>query len=661
MYSKRLKIFVGLCAFFAVICLARLAYMQLGLSSAWHRRVEEFRTGTRKQLPTLRGRILDRNGRVLAGDEAKFTLSMDYSIAQLADDRFWLDHNRDDYADELKRLQEIIFKLAQFKAVTVNEITERIAKEINNPLWNMRLYLAWKRKYPDRNFEEIYADKRMAMALKVDLAEMHRSHALLSLRKDDDVLAAQLAFINIDGIQIAPGVVRVYPYGSVASQLIGWVRPFDPKDLELFDEDDELQRYQPGDTAGFCGVEYICETILRGRRGKVVYNLDKELIRRTKRNFGEDVGLTIDIELQKKIENILTDRNVNNNWDNPMAVVVIDVNSADVLALVSLPGFDLNTARSEYAKLAANPNHPLINKTINKHYPPGSTAKPIILVAAMEEGKITANEVISCPAHKPKKGWPRCWYERKYGSHDDQWSYDGGNKARNAIKGSCNIFFSRLANRLNPDILQRWLYNFGYGREILQLPRSMRNGGRGLRQTPGIISSTIPSKSQIQSERFPPISKGELRYFGLGQGNFRATPLQIANAVATIARGGVYKSPEIFTADTDDELRDMKLGKNTLATVRDGMAAVVGEQGGTAYRQFVNSGFSSKGVTVYGKTGSTQGSENALFAGFAEDKRGRSIAIAIVVEGGQHGSSDAAPLARDIISLCIEAGYIGNR
>ena len=524
----------------------------------------------------------------------------------------------------------------------------------------MRLYLAWKRKYPDRDFDETFADERMAMAMKVDLAEMHRRYPLLRLRKDDDVLAAQLAFINIDGIQIAPKVVRLYPYGSVASQLIGWVRPFDSRDIELFGKDDELQRYQPGDTAGFCGVEYICETILRGRRGRVIYNLDKELIGRTERDFGEDVGLTIDMELQKKIENMLTNRNINNNWNNPTAAVVIDVNSAEILTLVSLPDFNLNTARSEYGRLAANPNQPLINRTINKYYPPGSTVKPIILVAAMEEGKITADEVISCPPHKPKRGWPRCWYERKYGSHDDQWAYDGGNKARNAIKGSCNIYFSRLANRLNPGILQRWLYNFGYGRQILHLPRFVRNGGRNFRQSPGIISSTIPSRSQIKSERFPPIRAGELRYFGLGQGNFRATPLQIANATATIARDGVYRSPKIFTADTNDERRDMKLGKSTLAAVRDGMAAVVSEQGGTAYRQFLNSGFSSKGVTVYGKTGSTQGSENALFAGFAEDARGRSIAIAIVVEGGQHGSSDAAPLARDIISLCMEAGYIGN-
>ena len=242
MYSKRLKIFIGICAFFAVICIARLGYMQLGLSSAWHRQVEKFRTGTRKQLPTLRGRILDRAGRVLACDEAEFTLSIDYSIARLADDRFWLNHNRDDYADDLRKLQKIIFTLAQFETVTVDEIIKRIAGEINNPIWNMRLYLAWKRKYPDKDFDKTFADERMAMAMKVDLAEMHRRHPLLRLRKDDDVLAAQLAFINIDGIQIVPEVVRVYPYGSVASQLIGWVRPFDSRDIELFDKDDELQR-----------------------------------------------------------------------------------------------------------------------------------------------------------------------------------------------------------------------------------------------------------------------------------------------------------------------------------------------------------------------------------------------------------------------------------
>ncbi len=149
----------------------------------------------------------------------------------------------------------------------------------------------------------------------------------------------------------------------------------------------------------------------------------------------------------------------------------------------------------------------------------------------------------------------------------------------------------------------------------------------------------------------------------MGQGNLRATPLQIANSFAAIARGGVYKPPRLFITDpntNEDDLIDPNLSPLTLQTVYDGMAAVVNEPGGSAYNAFAYSGFADYGVKVYGKTGSTERPYHALFAGFARDREDRALAIALVVEAGQSGSGDAAPLAREIIQFCIEAGYIGT-
>jgi penicillin-binding protein 2 len=155
----------------------------------------------------------------------------------------------------------------------------------------------------------------------------------------------------------------------------------------------------------------------------------------------------------------------------------------------------------------------------------------------------------------------------------------------------------------------------------------------------------------------------------MGQGNLRATALQVANAFAAIARGGIYKLPRLFLTpdDTSDEQRgtshegrDLGISPHTLQVVYDGMSAVANEPGGTAYNQFAYSGFGRQGVRVYGKTGSTEKPDSAWFAGFAEDTKDRSISIAVVVEGGQSGPSDAAPLARDVIQFCIEAGYIGE-
>jgi cell division protein FtsI/penicillin-binding protein 2 len=218
---------------------------------------------------------------------------------------------------------------------------------------------------------------------------------------------------------------------------------------------------------------------------------------------------------------------------------------------------------------------------------------------------------------------------------------------------------------------------------------------RELRQAPGLISTIRPETRISSAEEIPPLAEAERRLFGIGQGNLRATPLQVANAFATIARGGLVKQPRLFlpagpdvrgpalvtrrskplassshkrpaTGDDLAEQRgasieaDLNIARQTLDLVYEGMRAVVAESGGTAYNEFVNSGLGRQDVTVYGKTGSTERPEHAWFAGFAADSTGRKLAIAVVVEGGQRGSSDASPLARDIFQYCIEYGYIGR-
>jgi penicillin-binding protein 2 len=245
--------------------------------------------------------------------------------------------------------------------------------------------------------------------------------------------------------------------------------------------------------------------------------------------------------------------------------------------------------------------------------------------------------------------------------HDDK----GPNYARNAVRGSCNIYFSRLANRVEPSVLQGWLYAFGYGREIRLAPAAVRQGkqGRDLRQAAGVISSSKPEGPASSLEQLPILAAGERRYFGIGQGNLRVTPLQVANAMAAIARGGLYKAPRLFIEDaneTNSASVDLNISAATLDVVREGMSAVVNEPEGTAYNEFAPAGFALQGIEVFGKTGSTEAPDHAWFGGFAEDGAGRAIAIAVVVEGGQHGSSDAGPLARDIIQFCVDAGYIGQ-
>jgi penicillin-binding protein 2 len=377
------------------------------------------------------------------------------------------------------------------------------------------------------------------------------------------------------------------------------------------------------------------------------------------------------MELQKRIERYLSDCALNPNCSAPAAAVVLDVPTSDILALVSLPAYDLNAIRTDYAEIASDPGRPLLNRAINQHYPPGSVIKPVILIAALESAQVGPHEAISCGPHAAPNGWPNCWIYNQYGTgHDDQ---SGGreNYSRNAIKGSCNIYFSRIADRLEPRTLQEWLFKFGYGRraEIDHPgpPGEVPGTARKLRQVPGCISSVPPEGGAVPFDRVPPLRAGERRYFGIGQGNLRVTPLQVANAMAALARGGLFMPPQLFldggAATRENNRRaaqDLGISESTLNIVRDGMSAVVNEPGGTAYSQFAHSGLAERQVDVFGKTGSTEAPENAWFAGFATDRSGRGIAIAVVVEGAGRGSTDAAPLARDIIGFCIESGHLGR-
>ncbi|GAH73322.1 unnamed protein product, partial [marine sediment metagenome] len=249
--------------------------------------------------------------------------------------------------------------------------------------------------------------ERLRLVNKVDIAEMHKTWPLLELETDDDIFTAQLEFSDIDGVEILAKARRFYPFGSAAAQTTGWVGPATQQaDRQLF-ADDKLSRYLDDEVCGReDGVEYVCETILRGKRGKVVYDIDRELIGETKARFGKDVSLTLDIELQQRIENYLTNYKHDPNCGPGMAAAVIEVASGDILALVSMPVFDLNRIRYDYAGVVQDPNEPLRNRAINKHFPPGSAVKPLILIAGLESGKITADEIIACPARKAARGWP---------------------------------------------------------------------------------------------------------------------------------------------------------------------------------------------------------------------------------------------------------------
>lgn len=705
MYEKRVKVFVGICLAVLLICLLRLAQMQLRADDSLREEIAGLMESRSlvKQFKTLRGKILDRRGEILAADMPQFQICINYRLSCFLDERVVIAKLAaakagDAHAsfaeisrrvtDKRQDLQYLIDKCSLF-GLSRRQIEDRITA-LNDAVWNLRSFYCWARGNPDPNVIAKYqglnrvplaaaleslaeqcpdaAERNQRIARITDIPEMSRDLPLVELKTEDEVFAAQqLECLDTNDVQILPTGRRYYPYRQAAAQTIGWVGPAtQPRDLQAF-ADDPLTSYLRGEVCGReDGVEYACEGLLRGRRGEVVYDIDRQLVRQTDTEFGRDVQLTLDIRLQERIEQRLTDPQVNRDYARaPMAAVVIEVRSGDILALVSLPSYDLNSIRRDYDRLLADPNRPTTNRTLYRLYPPGSVVKPVVLIAGLESGVITPEEPISCPAAKPPTGWPQCliWRQSRSG-HDQMWT----NNARNAVKGSCNVYFSHLADRIDPQVLQEWFFRFGYGRELaLTCPEALAAGSipRRLRQAPGEIGSTLATNAPEAESmaQLPRLFERDRKMFGIGQGNFRVTPLQVANAFATLARGGRCLPPRLFlnpSSAVATEPVALPISPTTLNVVYDGMHAVVNERGGSAYHAFEGSRLPRQGVEVYGKTGSTERPYHAWFAGFAKDQEGAKIALAVVVEGGQRGGGDAGPLAREILELCVEAGYVGH-
>jgi penicillin-binding protein 2 len=691
MYHYRLKILIMLCVGALVIAVGRLLTLQTFQAKKARQELADMRVMALKQRPTVRGKILDRYGNPIAIDKPAFFLHINYQLTRYADPR-WREARilrvltdektraeieRELYEEKWKQpiedLEQSIDLAWQLADVSREEIEDNI-KQINDQIWEQSRYVWWKRRNQDKTWQQ-YRTRTKPISIQdiveVDLAEMYQTYPLVELKTQQDLQRAQRELLHLKHLEIKSEAKRDYPYDSAACQLIGWVAPWRQSEAEIF-KDDTYMSYTPGEVVGKFGLEKVYEPVLRGRRGAVRYDIEGNLLERIEPQYGRDVRLTIDIDLQRKIESLLAKNTIEGK---PSAAVVLEVANNDILALASIPVFDLNTIRrrENYDRIFDSGNSKKIweHKALERNYPPGSTVKPLILVAGLEQKKTWPDETISCGYQPPPSSWPRCISQRKFNNpHDNKWA----NNARNSIRGSCNIYFSRLANRLDARDLQHWLFKFGYGQDILPtfLPEDIseqKAAGRHIRQAAGSIIYGVQTEAYTefsQVPEIPPKKMSEKRYWGIGQGNLRVTVLQVANALSVIARGGTYKQPRLIDAAGDalNQPAEYSLGLSpqTLDTVRDGMWAVANEDGGTAYKVFKDSPLRiQKDMKIYGKTGSTENPSMAWFECFAMEQSGRAIVIVVLVERGLSGSGEAAPLGEKILDLCNRAGYIGKR
>lgn len=507
------------------------------------------------------------------------------------------------------------------------QLLSRLADILQAPLENLRQrWLAGRRLPP-------YRPVQLADDVSRQTMEVVREHAQ-----------------ELPGVFVEVHPLRAYPNGDLAAHLFGYIGEITEDDLQEMSENE----YHSGDFIGKSGLEKVLDPYLRGIDGERLLEVDvrgKEMrsLRTREPIPGDKVYLTIDRELQRATEAAF--------GDQAGAAVALQVSTGEVLALVNRPSFDpalfaRGISAEEWKKLLDNPRHPLQNKALRGQYPPGSTFKIVTALAALKAGVATARTTVNCEGSITIGNRVfRCW--KKHGH--------GRTNLRKALRESCDVWFYKVALDLGIDKLSEMAMALGLGNPTGVLLEGEKSG----------LIPTRDWKHQRFNERW---YDGETVIAAIGQGYVLSTPLQLALMTATVANGGKVMRPQILKRIEDrtgneilqqgpEVQRELKLDPKALAAVRKGLEDVVNAPHGTGWRSRV------KGVRVAGKTGTAQvvrrksteeeeqqtGADktpyrfrdHALFVAYAPAKKPE-IAVAVVVEHGRHGSTSAAPIAREM-------------
>jgi penicillin-binding protein 2 len=350
--------------------------------------------------------------------------------------------------------------------------------------------------------------------------------------------------------------------------------------------------------------------------------------------MGSDVRLTLDIELQKDVQQLFEERSDNG------AAVIIDVASGAVLAMVSVPTYDLNTYYQHDFYSVINdeddPLHRKWNRALSVNYQPGSTIKPIVLLGALELDVVQALEQFNChPRFKDWVGVPSDIH--KHGLFD----------AADAIRQSCNFYFIKVGEKLGPQRMTDWLGRTGRDRRILAWPQAFSDRSiKGFGETLGHIKP-IGATS---------LRTADLRFVAIGRGSLDGSLLQVANSTAAIARHGLYVAPTLIASPLVSQERIPIASQHYSRIVEKAMAEVVADSRGSGYEAFQPPLWEADDVRVYGKTGSTNYS---LFTCYAKSQVSQQcIAVAVLVEVDLLGGEAAAPLARRILKKAAQHDYL---
>ena len=582
----------------------RLVYLQLWRYQEFIAQAESNRTAIVPIVPN-RGVIMDRNGVVLATNYSAYTLEITPSKVT-------------------EPLDEVIEKLGQ-----LIDIQGRDKRRFR------------KLREESKSFESVPIRTRLS---------------------DEEVARFAAQRYRFPGVEIRARLFRNYPYSELASHVIGYIGRINQAEKEKLEESDHAGNYRGTDYIGKLGIEQSYESQLHGHTG--VHEMETSAGGRAVRRLrsspatpGNTVVLSLDIKLQKLVEDLYGNRRG--------ALVAMDPRNGEVLAFVSKPTFDPNLFvegidTDNWQKLNQSPDKPLLNRALRGSYPPGSTYKPFMSMAALNSGKRSASYVMSDPGYF------------MFGNHRFRDDKEGGHGTVDMYKSivqSCDTYYYTLARDMGVDMMHEQMRLWGFG-QITGI--DIQGESRGI----------LPSTEWKQNSYKRPEQKrwyaGETISLGIGQGYNSFTMLQLAQATATLANNGVRNRPHLVREVVDVETKDkqtkglvvtekLQFKQEDLDVVKAAMVGVNLE--GTSASSFINAPYTSAGKTGTSQVFSIKQNEkydaskiderlrdHALYVAYAPAEN-PTVALALIVENAGFGAQNAAPIARRVFDFLLMGLY----
>ena len=481
---------------------------------------------------------------------------------------------------------------------------------------------------------------------------------------DDEVARFAVNRYRFPGVDIKARLFRNYPFGEVASHVVGYISRINDKDNERIAGWEETANYKGSDYIGKVGIELSYERELHGTTGVEDVEVDSggRAVRTLKRQppiAGSNLTLSLDIALQQVAEAAFGDRRG--------ALVAIDPTSGDVLAFVSKPGFDPNLFvdgidAANWQELNESPDKPLLNRPLRGAYPPGSTIKPFLALSALTSGRRTPGQTIHDPGFFQIPGQAHRFRDDKPGGHGMVDMYK-------SIVVSCDTYYYTLANDLGVDAMHDFMAPLGFGRITgIDLQGELR----------GTLPSTEWKRTAYKKKEAQKWYAGETISLGIGQGYNTFTMLQLALATATVAAGGQRHRPHLVRAVEHYESRTPELlsfehppalnwKPEHVAVIHNALYGVTQE--GTAARVFAGASYKTGGKTGTAQVIAIKANEkynaakidemhrdHALYTAFAPLEN-PTIALALVVENAGFGAGAAAPIARRVFDFRLTGQY----